>query len=52
MTVSAHTKNIERVLITLESAFEQGFEGNPGVSSQASFTINGYSLNKNDNAAV
>ncbi|MCU7814897.1 MAG: hypothetical protein KZQ81_06730 [Candidatus Thiodiazotropha sp. (ex Rostrolucina anterorostrata)] len=39
------------VCFNLESAVEQGFEGNPGVSSKASFAVNGYSLNKNDNAA-
>ncbi|MCU7857152.1 MAG: hypothetical protein KZQ79_15935, partial [Candidatus Thiodiazotropha sp. (ex Lucinoma borealis)] len=38
-------------LLNLESAVEHGFEGNPGVSSKASFVVNGYSLNKNDNAA-
>ncbi|MCU7860404.1 MAG: pentapeptide repeat-containing protein [Candidatus Thiodiazotropha sp. (ex Lucinoma kastoroae)] len=37
--------------IILESAVEHGFEGNPGVSSKASFAVNGYSLNKNDNTA-
>jgi hypothetical protein len=37
--------------IILESAVEHGFVGNPGVSGKASFAVNGYSLNKNDNAA-
>jgi hypothetical protein len=37
--------------IILESAVEHGFVGNPGVPGKASFAVNGYSLNKNDNAA-
>ncbi|MCM8854165.1 MAG: hypothetical protein LC539_00180 [Candidatus Thiodiazotropha sp.] len=37
--------------ISLESAVEYGFVGNPGVPGKASFAVNGYSLNKIDNAA-
>jgi hypothetical protein len=37
--------------LNLESAVEHGFVGNLGVPGKASFAVNGYSLNKNDNAA-
>jgi hypothetical protein len=37
--------------INLESVVEHGFVGNPGVPGKTSFTVNGYSLNKNDNVA-
>jgi len=36
-------------IIILEAAVEHGFVGNPGVPGKASFVVNGYSLNKNDN---
>lgn len=39
------------VTIILESAVERGFVGNPGVPSKATFAVNGYALNKSDNAA-
>ncbi|MES9861481.1 MAG: hypothetical protein ABW157_21950 [Candidatus Thiodiazotropha sp. LLP2] len=35
----------------LESAVEHGFVENLGVSGKASIAVNGYSLNKRDNAA-
>jgi hypothetical protein len=44
-------EGLSSVPIILESAVEQGFVGNPGVPGKASFAVNGYSLNKNDNAA-
>jgi len=45
-----YQEKLEKTL-NLESAVEQGFVGNPGVPGKASFAVNGYSLNKNDNAA-
>jgi hypothetical protein len=40
-----------KALLNLDSAVEHGFVGNLSVPSKASFAVNGYSLNKNDNAA-
>jgi hypothetical protein len=37
--------------LNLESVVEHGFAGNPGVSSKASFVVNGNTLNKNDKAS-
>ncbi|MCU7899516.1 MAG: hypothetical protein KZQ71_00665 [Candidatus Thiodiazotropha sp. (ex Lucinoma aequizonata)] len=38
-------------IFNLESAVEHIFVENPGVPGKTSFAVNGYSLNKNDNAA-
>ncbi|MCU7896612.1 MAG: hypothetical protein KZQ62_18170 [Candidatus Thiodiazotropha sp. (ex Lucinoma aequizonata)] len=47
----ARKQAIRGFLLNLESAVEQGFVGNLEVPGKATFAVNGYSINKNDNTA-